>query len=69
MIYFDKPSRAIGYEGRVVAIENMAYIYYHQYEAAKSPTKDDYNNAKSALERALISGTQHDEIKSLMTNY
>ena len=63
LIYFDKPSRAIGYEGRVVAIENMAYIYYHQYEAAKSPTKDDYNNAKSALERALISGTQHDEIK------
>ena len=53
LTYFDKPSRAIGYEGRVIAIENMAYIYYHQYEAAKLPTEDMYHNAKSALERAL----------------
>ena len=63
LTYFDKPSRAIGYEGRVIAIENMAYIYYHQYQAAKLPTEDMYHNAKSALERALASGTQNGEIK------
>ena len=63
LAYFDQPSRAIGYEGRVIAIENMAYIYYHQYQAAKLPTEDMYHNAKSALERALASGTQNGEIK------
>ncbi|OOR84729.1 tetratricopeptide repeat protein [Moraxella canis] len=63
LTYFDKPSRAIGYEGRVIAIENMAYIYYHQYQAAKLPTEDMYHNAKAALERALASGTQNGEIK------
>lgn len=63
LTYFDKPSRAIGYEGRVIAIENMAYIYYHQYQAAKLLTEDMYHNAKSALERALASGTQNGEIK------
>lgn len=58
---FDKPSTTIGYEGRLVAIENIAFIYYQQYQ--RTATARAHHKVKAALERAIKAGSTNTSLR------
>ena len=60
LAYYEKAASVLGFEGRLTAIENIAYLHYQAWQI--SPTAAHKQQAQLSLQRAISAGSQQSEL-------